>query len=371
MLTTLQHHFTLHLTDPHERQVYFTYTCGLCHALGDGYGLSFRLITSHELILLNLLTSAQSADEPVITKRRCPLNPLLKVFANWDIASQLAAAVAVELANVQFADDVRDSGGRDVTGRVGVWMLQGPHRTALQVLSSLGVDVEILTQLGEQQALAESDESQDPAGPTAQVSAVLFAVTARLAGRPENVEPLAAIGASFGAYIYLLDAYRDFARDMQRGEFNPLRRFSDSSADDVVLSRAGLEWLLSRFEMIQGSIRKNTPRLHLYRHSELLTKLLADPVDKIVRELSHRIQQPELTLRRWQGLDVLRAGLFMLPFASYSDDISDCGLNRCSNLCGNNDRSKPRGENNTSDCISSNCDFYSNCASYCLGYPGG
>ena len=175
MLTSLQHHFTLRLTDPHERRVYSTYQCGLCHALGDGYGLPSRLITSHELILLNLLTSAQSADEPVIAQRRCPLNPLLKVAANWDIASQLAAAVAVELAHVQFADDVRDSDGRDVTGRVGVWMLHGRHQTALQVLGNLGVDVGILTRLSEQQALAESDESQDPAEPSAQASAALFA----------------------------------------------------------------------------------------------------------------------------------------------------------------------------------------------------
>jgi hypothetical protein len=37
--------------------------CGLCHSLGDNYGMLARLITNYEMTLLNILTSAQQETE--------------------------------------------------------------------------------------------------------------------------------------------------------------------------------------------------------------------------------------------------------------------------------------------------------------------
>jgi hypothetical protein len=39
MLTSLQHQFAPRFGDPDKRQAYTTHMCGLCHALGDRYGL--------------------------------------------------------------------------------------------------------------------------------------------------------------------------------------------------------------------------------------------------------------------------------------------------------------------------------------------
>lgn len=348
MITTLRQPIALSIVEPQARRTYSMHKCGLCHALGDHYGPLFRLVASHEPNLLSLLTSAQHADEPGVVKRRCPLNPLFKVSAHQDLASEFAAAVAIELANAKFADDVQDSGGRDGAAHIGQWLARKPHQVALRTLKDFGVDVEILGRLGERQTRAEEDETQDPAGPSAAAGAALFAATARLAATPENVEALTTIGANFGAYVYLLDAYRDFARDMPRGEYNPLRRFGEQSSQALTLTQPGLEWLLGRFEMIQTAVRENVPKLHLYRYADLLATLLCGPIDEIVLELSHRVRQPELTFRRWQWVDVLKAGLFMLPVSAFGESSSsDCWLDRAMEddgeckkpreiLCGNN-----------------------------------
>ncbi|HLA42924.1 MAG TPA: DUF5685 family protein, partial [Aggregatilineales bacterium] len=142
-----QHQFATHITDTSKRKAYKMHMCGLCHALGDSYGLLARWLTSHEMILLNMLTSAQRETVTPAVIRRCPLNPMLTVSTNQDNASQFAAAVAVGLAKVSVADDVQDSGGRDLIAQLASQMLKRANRTALQTLENLGFDTETLLTL--------------------------------------------------------------------------------------------------------------------------------------------------------------------------------------------------------------------------------
>jgi len=74
------HKLVTGLSDPESGKTYKLHMCGLCHALGDTYGLPYRLLTSHEMILLNMLITAQQNEEPVVAIRRCPLNPFKTVM---------------------------------------------------------------------------------------------------------------------------------------------------------------------------------------------------------------------------------------------------------------------------------------------------
>jgi len=272
--------------------------CGLCHALGDKYGQLSRLLTTHELILLNLLTTAQTPEAPTIVQRRCPLNPLRTVNTNQNLASEFAAAASVELAQQSFADDLLDSPGINPTARTADWILRKFQRRSQQLLVDIGFEIEALTNLNARQTQIEESNQGDPTGPTAAASAKLFPMTAQLAGTPKNAEPLAAIGASYGSYIYLTDAYRDYADDMVQGDFNLLRCFSVSVRNEFTLSQDGLNWLLECFTEIQSTIRQHVDLLALYRHQETITRLLCKPVDNIVQELSQRAEQ-QVTYQQW------------------------------------------------------------------------
>jgi len=312
MLTQLQHQPALCIPNAQERASYRTHMCGLCHALGDKYGQLSRLLTTREMILLNLLTTAQTPEAPSVVQRRCPINPLRTVNTNQNIASDFAAAASVELAQQSFADDLQDSAGINLTARSADWILRKVQSGSRQLLAEIGFETETLTNLNARQSEIEAGGAGDPTGPTAAASAKLFAMTAQLAGTPENAVPLAAIGASYGSYVYLTDAYRDYADDMVSGDFNPLRHFSQRAQNEFTLSQDGLAWLLDRFTEIQSAIRQHVGQLTLYRHQDTIARLLCKPVDKMVQELSQRADQP-ITYQQWTLMDALRAAFFLAP----------------------------------------------------------
>ncbi len=328
-MLTKQHRFAAQLVQ--EKQVYKTHMCGLCHALGDSYGLLSRLLTSHEMILLSLLTSAQRETHLQTVKRRCPLNPAHFVSANQDEGSRFAAAAAVELARVSVLDDVQDSRGWDVLAQASRLLIGTAHQTAVRTLENLGFDAATFARLTEHQAQAEADSESDPAAPTAMTSASLFVMTARLAQKPENESALAAIGASYGAYLYLLDAYRDYPDDIRKGRFNPLRKFTAltplpplplEERGSFGLTSEGLRWLLTRFETIRAEIQTHWPQVQTVRYRDSLEHLLLHPIDEVIEELQERLAAP-MEFRRWSLADVIKAALFIVPAGMVTANIGD------------------------------------------------
>ena len=269
-----------------QRETYRTYMCGLCHTLNAQYGFACRLFTSHELTLLNLLGSALCQSPPNLGLRRCPLNPFLQVQSNQDPAAQLAAAVSVELARVKFADDVSDSGGKNLVARLaGQWAAR-LHTQAQRDLTRLGLDPDCFSQLMQAQQIAEQDRACDAALPSAQFSAELFAACAGLAGlaQPAAVR-LSDLGAAYGEFVYLQDAWQDFPKDLSTGQYNPLRPYARADSRGVVLAWEGLDWLAARLRAVSERIRTALPAIPWMRHADLLKVLLLQPVSRSLGQL--------------------------------------------------------------------------------------
>ena len=115
-MLTKSHYAARQYVCAHDRATYRWHMCGLCHALGDDYGLTTRLLTNHDMILLNLLTEAQYPQETPTVMRRCPLNPRRKVPTNQEAASRFAAATAPaspwSASAIAFASHLRASSMR-------------------------------------------------------------------------------------------------------------------------------------------------------------------------------------------------------------------------------------------------------------------
>ncbi|MEO0560487.1 MAG: DUF5685 family protein [Chloroflexota bacterium] len=283
-----EHHYIarkhVHCTD---KTTYRQHMCGLCHALGDAYGFASRLLTTHDAILLNLLTSAQRKDAPDVVMRRCPLNPALKVQTNQDNGAAFAAAASVRLAYAATIDDIIDSDGRSLKGRFAARLLDRPMRSATAHLESLDFDaIDGLTQ-----AQCEAEQhNDDAAAPTATVSAAVFEMTAKLANTPENSHLLASIGEGYGAYIYYADAYCDLSDDLKTGAFNPLRRFVEEVDG---LNDAGRTWLTHQIGTALAKIRDGLAAVVLYRSHETLERLLTGPLVELMDEINGTCVQGE------------------------------------------------------------------------------
>ena len=301
---------------------YRLHMCGLCHALGDDYGQASRLLTSRELILLNMLVSAQ-LPEMTTTERRCPLNPLMHVQTNVSVASEFSAAIAIKLTEASVTDDIQDEGG--LLPHLAHFALKRPVKQANTALEKLDFATTNLNQLNAQQTLAENGKSTQPEHPSAQLSADIFAMTATLANLPKNAPHLAEIGRAYGATIYWMDAYLDFAQDMRTGAFNPLREYADQPQS---LTLAGLQLLHSKFSAYEQIIRSNLIQLHLYRYQLDLETLLLEPLERVYTELEHLIQQeralsfrPRQAVWKLASLMALIFGILGLSFTQFDPEL--------------------------------------------------
>ncbi len=284
-MLTNQHRFVARMINYAERTDYKKHMCGVCHALGDDYGYLSRLITNHEIILLNMLTEAQCEAQSADVMRRCPLNPRLQVKTNQTVSSRFAAAIAVMLVNTSVEDDLRDGKGLQLPTRLLKTMTSRLVNRAHQTLSALAFDTGKLLSLQDEQSHAEAQHT-NPLRPSMESSATIFAMTGNLAGQPHNQPALATVGAQYGAYLYLLDALKDYAEDYHTGQYNPLLSYAQITDRALILQQDGVEWLKQEFTTILTQMRDNLAQIRLYHYQSALETMLIDPIQRILTRLN-------------------------------------------------------------------------------------
>ena len=90
-----------------ERDRFQRAYCGLCHTLGQRYGLAARFILNYDFTYLAILLAA--GEEGPAGESRCPVSPLRKrPYRQSDDAAALAADESVILAYWQLRDGVAD-----------------------------------------------------------------------------------------------------------------------------------------------------------------------------------------------------------------------------------------------------------------------
>lgn len=313
-MLTNQHRFAKRILTCSTRRDYQRHMCGLCHALGDRYGMAMRLLTNHEMILLNLLIEAQCEATSAIVTRRCPLNPRIRVETNQSDASKFAGAMSVMLTSASVEDDITDGRHLSLIPRLLKLLLSRSRHAAMQVLHTSDFDVQHFDRLKVAQANLEQCRNGDATAPTADMTARIFSMTARLANSTHNEGLLSVIGANYGAYLYLLDAFRDFPEDIEQRQFTPLRRFQKQHDGHLMISHEGVSWLLGHFESIAQNINTYVRQLKLYRFQDTIIQLLCDPIDRMVARLQQTVTAGDgVHFTQWSGRDMLKTALFLTP----------------------------------------------------------
>ena len=196
------------------RRVY----CGLCHTLGQRYGLTERFILNYDFTYLAILLSDREEGEP--GRARCLVSPLRRrAFQPQTPALALAADESVILAYWQARDGVADHG--TVSGlkyRAGSAALESAYRKAAQ--RRPGFDRAVRRQLDILAALeAERCPSLDA---PADAFAALLAGAAAEVDDPTRRRVLEQILYHLGRWVYLVDAADDLKEDAASGNYNPV-----------------------------------------------------------------------------------------------------------------------------------------------------
>lgn len=214
-----------------QNRYYFHSQCGLCQQLKQDYGTLARFMVNRDALILQLLTEAQLQQAPIHQKIRCGVQPFLHSAKANPKAAQFAAAVTVIMFWGKLTDTIADAKGisgflsRSIAKFI-LWKNRHKIKKAENRLHQLGFDVQVIYDLFEQQQkmeqTADFSSLEDAASPTAQGLAALFAHTANLANRFQNIDTLKRIGKEVGAMLYILDARKDLSTDLKNQQFNPL-----------------------------------------------------------------------------------------------------------------------------------------------------
>ncbi len=206
--------------------------CGLCLALRADHGQFARIVTNYDGLIVSVLTEAQAGRTPAgrRTAGPCPLRAMRTAPVARGEGARLAAAVSLVLASAKVRDHVADRDGllaRRPVAAAARRVAAGWDRAGARTGAALGFDTALLVDAVDRQTGIETLAGPGTplltvTEPTETATAAAFAHTAVLAGKPQNVAPLAEAGRLFGRLAHLLDAVEDREADAASGAWNPL-----------------------------------------------------------------------------------------------------------------------------------------------------
>ena len=205
---------------PQDRERYRAAYCGLCRALGKGYGFRARFLVNYDMTFLYLLRSAgagEAARKPcwcpvkVCGKKSCALDPE---------GYESVAACTVILCVEKLRDNIRDSGFfKGLPYRLLALLFRRAYKRAARRLP----DFAALTA----KQLAALHELERVQSPSIDATADSFArITAGCAGDLEDPalrRPMEQVLYQTGRFLYLADALDDLKEDCDKDAYNPLR----------------------------------------------------------------------------------------------------------------------------------------------------
>ncbi|HEV7280420.1 MAG TPA: DUF5685 family protein [Pirellulaceae bacterium] len=208
--------------DPIERARHASAYCNLCGLIGSRYGFSSRLLVVHDVATLWWLLQSSESNWS-LPRANCIRGGSRRLRSTGlSELQRFLAAMSVFTIGVKVEDDVADGGSRRavLTHR----MYRRSFDLARHELSNLGFPVHQLDAIIEAQRQVERDAVSDlsvASQATAEAYALLARGVADRGGAAVSADDAAAIGASLGRSVYLIDALRDFSEDVGKA-YNPL-----------------------------------------------------------------------------------------------------------------------------------------------------
>ena len=197
-----------------EYETFRAYYCGLCHGLKE-YSQKARMLLNYDCAFLFLLTEALREGKPVYKPLRCAVHPLEKRAIVDHGGAEYAAAVNVMLGVLSLKDHAEDE--KDPAGRAAAAILKKDYQKAREKYPEIAEKIEEnLARLSAAEKAGESDIDK-----AADHFAVLLAEIFEGGAGEDSRWQMRALGYNLGRWIYLIDAWDDFNKDVKKGNYNP------------------------------------------------------------------------------------------------------------------------------------------------------
>lgn len=206
-----------------EHEAFRGVYCGLCHQLGQSFGVLARLTLNYDFVFLAMLYYATQEEQPEICKGRCSVNPFQKVpVCQSDGGMIYTADIAALMIYYKVLDNVEDDTGvKRIGWKMTERLLQNKWKQAAERQPKAN---EIIKEMMKEQwqveekNLASIDASCEP------TAKALSRLMGELGKDTKEQQQLERLGYLVGRYIYLCDAVEDVEKDLKTRNYNPLIR---------------------------------------------------------------------------------------------------------------------------------------------------
>ena len=199
-----------------DYDMYHSYYCGLCKRLKECYGKRGQLTLSYDMTFLILLLTGLYEPQTETDQVNCVAHPFEKHTARTNIYTDYAASMNIILSYYKCKDDWNDE--RRKKSYLFARTLK-PHISALkkQYCDKMILIDSNLKKLSFYENQGETDIDK-MAGLFGDIMAEIFVYR-----KDEWENSLRKTGFFLGKFIYLMDAYEDIEKDIQTGNYNPLK----------------------------------------------------------------------------------------------------------------------------------------------------
>jgi hypothetical protein len=208
------------------------YYCGLCLAIKKNYGNIPRTVLNYDMTFLAILLDSFKQEKSNIKFHRCALHPTKKKLIIKDNeALDYAAFCNVILTYFKLLDNIKDD--NSFTSKGAAFFLKTYTKNALNdkykdVAAYVDKSISELSKLENSENAHTIDEI---AHPFADLTGFLLSAyfTHNKLINSDEVFTLYWLGYNLGKWIYIIDAFDDLEKDMQKHKFNVLNKVLNTS----------------------------------------------------------------------------------------------------------------------------------------------
>lgn len=203
-----------------EFDVYRSYYCGLCDALGSEHGVLSRMTLSYDFTFLVMLLTGLYEPEVKVCDKRCAVHQIKKHTFRRSEATDYVADMEILLAYYKCLDDWKDD--KNIAAKLELVYFKKKIRSIEQRYQQQAQVIrEKLEKLSEYESLNETDIDT--------VSSCFGDIMAAVIVMKDDEwkETLQRLGFYLGKYIYILDAYDDLLGDIKKNRYNMLKAYCE------------------------------------------------------------------------------------------------------------------------------------------------
>lgn len=266
-----------------DNALYKSLYCGTCKAIKKSSGKRARFALSYDVVLFSALYHNVTGTDVKITKQHCVIHPFRKrpmtEITPLDIR---IGSFNTLLAYYKLKDSVNDEG----KAKFSAWYFKKAYKKAKNQEPELDkiISEELATLNGiEKKKTPSVDMAADP-------FSNLVKRCSKVLVEDFYTESFGELNYMIGKWIYLIDAFDDYDKDVKKGNYNPFFYGYGCKSGKELVKENGEE-IRFIFDCVLGGIKENAEKTNYKFNADLVKNILLLGLPKTTNEIFGRYEK--------------------------------------------------------------------------------